>query len=95
MPDSGLFGKKVTVWQKQDKYFCRICNRPFDTMVEAIEGLRNIQDRVIYDMFCDGIGLFCVCPYEDIIKQTHPKGIDCLYKRVGSRRKRKGIKEEL
>ena len=85
----------MTVWEKKDKYFCRVCNLTFDTMVEAIEGLENVQDMVIYDMFCDGVGLFCVCPYEDIIKQTHPKGIDCLYKRPGSRRKRRSTKEEL
>ena len=85
----------MTVWQKKDKYFCPVCNRPFDTMLEAIEGLRNVHDTVIYDMFCDGVGSFCVCPYDEIIKQTHPKGIDCLYKRIGSRRKRKSTKEEL
>ena len=85
----------MTIWQKKDKYFCRVCNRPFDTMVEAIEGMENLQDMVIYDMFCDGVGVFCVCPYDDIIKQTHPKGIDCIFRKPENRRKRNSIKEEL
>ena len=36
---------------------------------------------IIYDLFCDGVGYFCICPIEDVIKQAHPNGIDCIYKR--------------
>ena len=66
------------VWKKHHKYFCRFCNSTYDTMMEATLGLENMND-VIYDMFCDGVGYFCICPFDSIIKQTHPKGIDCIY----------------
>ena len=78
-----------------DKYFCPFCNSTYDTKIEAIVGLKNDNDKVIYDMFCDEIGYFCVCDYNDIIKQTHPRGIDCLYTKTGRRTKRTSVKGEL
>ena len=45
-------------------------------------------------MFCDEVGYFCVCDYKDIIEQTHPRGIDCLYTKIEKRRKRTSVKEE-
>ena len=64
-------------------------------MIEAMFGLENVNGQVIYDIFCDGEGYFCTCPYDAIKKQTHPKGIDCLYIKDGSRKKRRSLKEEL
>ena len=46
-------------------------------------------------MFCDEVGYFCVCDYKDIIKQSHPRGIDCLYTKTGRRTKRTSVKGEL
>ena len=63
-------------------------------MMEAIVHLKNIGNKidgkkqVIYDMFCDGVGYFCTCPEEEMVKQTHPRGIDCAYVERKQRRKR-------
>ena len=35
--------------------------------------------KVIYDLFCDKLGYFCICPFDSLVKQTHPRGIDCVY----------------
>ena len=78
-----------------DKYFCEFCNMTFDTIVEAIVALDGVNDMVIYDMFCDEVGYFCVCPYNDIIEQTHKRGIDCLYSKSGKPKKRRSQYEEL
>ena len=102
-----LFGSGVTTyqfffwnldddgWKKVDKYFCPFCNATYDTKNEAIVALENKNDKVIYDMFCDEVGYFCVCNYDDIVEQTHPRGIDCLYAKTGRRCKRKSVKQEL
>ena len=78
-----------------DKYFCPICNSTYDTMKEAMIALKNYNDMVIYDMFCDEVGYFCVCNYDDIVEQTHPRGIDCLYAKTGRQSKRTSVKGEL
>ena len=78
-----------------DKHFCPYCNYTYDTMREAMVGLKNKNDMVIYDMFCDGVGYFCACNYDDIVKQTHPRGIDCLYAKTARRSKRASVKQEL
>ena len=63
-------------------------------MMETILDLKNVKNEidgkkmVIYDMFCDGVGYFCTCPEEEMIKQTHPMGIDCVYVERKQRRKR-------
>ena len=63
-------------------------------MMEAILDLKNVgieidgKKMVIYDMFCDGVGYFCTCPEEEMVKQTHPRGIDCVYVERKQRRKR-------
>ena len=82
-------------WKKRDKYFCRTCTNPYDTMLEAIFHMKDVNDKVIYDMFCDGVGYFCICPRAQIIKQTHPRGIDCLYEKIDSKRQRNSFKDEL
>ena len=62
-------------------------------MSEAMVALDDVNDMVIYDMFCDGVGYFCVCPYNNIIEQTHTRGIDCLFSKSGKRRKRSQYEE--
>ena len=63
-------------------------------MMEAIVHLENIgneidgKKQVIYDMFCDGVGYFCTCPEDEMLIQTHPRGIDCAYVERKQRRKR-------
>ena len=68
-------------WKKEDKKFCRYCTSTYDTMEEAKLALQKDQGmpKVIYDLFCDGVGYFCICPLESVIVQTHPRGIDCIY----------------
>ena len=95
MKISNLFFEARGVWTKLDKHFCRFCNSTYDTMMEAIVGLENVNDQVIYDMFCDGVGYFCICPLDSIIKQTHPRGIDCLYTKEKRRIRRRLSKIEL
>ena len=91
------------IWEKKDKYFCRNCtnNKGYDTMMEAILDLKNVGNEingkkmVIYDMFCDGVGYFCTCPREEMIKQTHPRGIDCVYVEKGIQKRKRVSKIEL
>lgn len=70
-------------------------------MMEAIIDLKNVSGQVIYDMFCDGVGYFCTCSEDQnaedrYIPQVHPRGIDCIYEKIESRRKRRRTsKEEL
>ena len=82
-------------WKKMDKHFCQFCNMTFETMSEAIVALDGVNNMVIYDMFCDGVGYFCVCPHNDIIEQTHKNGIDCLYSKSGKQRNSRSRNEEL
>ena len=35
--------------------------------------------NVIYDLFCDDVGYFCICPLVSVVEQTHPRGTDCIY----------------
>ena len=62
--------------------FCPYCNATFNNMEEAKEACRpDDKCGIIYDLFCDGEGYFCICPSEALIKQTHRDGIDCIYKK--------------
>ena len=64
------------------RMFCPYCNKTFNTFDDAKNDCRFDQScGIIYDLFCDGKGYFCICPTEALIKQTHPNGIDCIYKR--------------
>ena len=72
-------------------------------MLEAIIDLKekdannqvvNATKVVIYDMFCDGVGYFCICPRMKIIKQTHPRGIDCLYEKIEAKIPTSRVKDE-
>ena len=64
-------------------------------MLEAIIDLKDVNDHVIYDMFCDGVGYFCICPRVQIIQQTHPRGIDCVYEKIEAKRQKRRVKNEL
>ena len=66
-------------------------------MLEAIIDLKekDIKNQVIYDKFCDGVGYFCICPRINIIKQTHPRGIDCLYEKIEAKIQTSRDKDEL
>jgi hypothetical protein len=67
-------------WKKEQKKFCPFCNSTYDTMSEAKSACEEDQDcNVIYDLFCDDIGYFCICPFVFVVEQTHPKGVDCIY----------------
>ena len=67
-------------WKKEDKKFCPYCTSTYNTMGEAKLACQKDPDcKVIYDLFCDGLGYFCICPIESVIVQTHPRGIDCIY----------------
>ena len=49
-------------------------------MTEAKSACENDQNsNVIYDLFCDDVGYFCICPLTSVVTQTHPRGIDCIY----------------
>ena len=70
-------------FQKEDGHFCPFCNTTYNTLQDAIVGCKPDPDcNIIYDVFCDGVGYFCTCPIESLIKQSHPNGIDCIYKRI-------------
>ena len=64
-------------------------------MIEALLALKNVDDQVIYDVFCDEADYFCICPYDSVIQQIHPRGIDCLYKKDGGAKKKRSTKNEL
>ena len=44
--------------------------------------LKDSRCRVIYDLFCDGLGYFCTCPVWSVREQTHPKALDCIHVKV-------------
>lgn len=49
-------------------------------MVEAKSACEQDQDcKAVYDLFCDDVGYFCICPFTSILRQTHSRGIDCIY----------------
>lgn len=67
-------------WTQQKKKFCPTCDSTYDTIEEAFWACEQIQDcKVVYDLFCDGEGYFCICPINTVVQQTHPRGLDCLY----------------
>ena len=62
--------------------FCPFCNKTYHTMKEAEQSCKTDSTcEIIYDLFCDGVGYFCTCPIEALIKQKHPNGIDCIYRK--------------
>ena len=64
-------------------------------MLEAIIAMNDASNKVIYDMFCDGVGYFCICPRMQIKKQSHPKGIDCVYEKIKAKTEKIRVKDEL
>ena len=67
-------------WKKEDKKFCPSCTGTYDTLGEAKLACEKEQDcNVIYDLFCDNVGYFCICPFDSVVEQTHPRGIDCIH----------------
>ena len=67
-------------WKEEKKKFCPFCNSTYDTMAEAKSACEDDQNgNVVYDLFCDNVGYFCICPLTAVLTQTHPRGIDCIY----------------
>ena len=67
-------------WVKEKKKFCPYCNRTYYSLANAKLACENDPERnVIYDLFCDNSGYFCICPFTSVLRQTHPRGIDCIY----------------
>ena len=67
---------------KEDHKFCKRCStfhETFDEAKLACEKEKNCE--AVYDLFCDGSGSFCTCNAFSIIKQAHPKGMDCIHRK--------------
>ena len=51
-------------------------------MEEAKSACEQDYDcTAVYDLFCDGVGSFCICRFDTIVQQTHPDAIDCIHKK--------------
>ena len=69
-------------WRKETTTFCKKCAKHYNTLDEAKSVCE--QDKkcgAVYDLFCDGAGKFCTCRFSMIVEQTHPKAIDCIYRK--------------
>ena len=68
------------MWSKVKGDFCPYCNSTYDTIDDAKSACEQDQDcKAVYDLFCDAIGYFCICPHDSIAQQVHPRGIDCIH----------------
>ena len=70
----------IGLWTKEERKFCPFCNSTYDTLEDAKFACEQDENcRVVYDLFCDDIGYFCICPIDSIVTQFHPRGNDCVY----------------
>ena len=69
-------------WTEEPNMFCKQCSSFHDNFEEAKEACELEKNcDAVYDLFCDGIGKFCACNVFSIIRQTHPKGMDCIHRK--------------
>ena len=69
-------------WTKEEHRFCRHCSTFHQTFEESKSACDNdLNCEAVYDLFCDDIGSFCTCKSLYVVEQTHPKGMDCVYRK--------------
>ena len=67
---------------QEDQMFCKRCLTFHESFEEAKSACKNENScEAVYDLFCDEIGSFCTCHVLSVIKQTHPKGMDCIHRK--------------
>ena len=77
------FVHNILVWSKEEKKFCTHCKSVHDTFNEATAACQqDVSCDVVYDLFCDDVAYFCTCSQITLEVQTHPKGIDCIYRKL-------------
>ena len=69
-------------WTQEHHMFCKHCSSFYETVEEAKTACENESNcEAVYDLFCDGIGSFCTCNTFSVVRQTHPKGMDCVLRK--------------
>ena len=70
-------------WSKEEKKFCPHCKSAHATFDEATTACeQDVSCDVVYDLFCDDLAYFCTCSRITLKVQTHPKGLDCIYRKI-------------
>ena len=69
-------------WREEKRKFCRNCVNTFDTIEDAKSACeKDYECNAVYDLFCDDVGRFCTCRFNNVVEQTHPRAIDSIYKK--------------
>ena len=67
---------------QEDQMFCKRCSTFHESFEDAKSACETENScEAVYDLFCDDVGSFCTCHVLSVIKQTHPKGMDCIHRK--------------